>query len=111
MRAAVPDHLSKLIGKGIIRNPQHTRFKAMVDGLRPYIDGIGEAQHIGSAYMVRAVLANEESTDKRPTLVKALDDQVSTIFSGKIGTACDAAKKTLGIIEHMEPVYDCGDGI
>lgn len=109
MRAVVPDHLSKLIGKGIIRDPQYTRFKEMVDGLRPYIDGIGEAKHIGSAYMVRAVLAHEEATDKRPTLVQALDGQVSTIFSGKLGTACDAAKKTLSLIEHMEPIYAGSD--
>jgi hypothetical protein len=48
---------------------------------------------------VRAVLADKEDTDARPTLVEEIDDQVVRVFSGKIGTCVEAAKQVTAILE------------
>jgi glycine/D-amino acid oxidase-like deaminating enzyme len=93
-RSYVPAHLASVINQGVISNPEHTRFREIVDGLAQYVPGVKGAVHVGSSYTVRAVLAHQEATDRRPTLVQACDAQVSTIFSGKLST-CVAAARTI----------------
>ena len=88
----VPEHLAPLIDRGIIRDPPQTRFWEAVEDLAGYIPGIAKAMHVGSSFVVRAVLAHQESTDARPTIVRKIDEQVSTIFSGKLGTCVAAAQ-------------------
>ena len=54
--------------------------------------------------MVRAVLAHQEATDRRPTLVRRHDEQLVSVFSGKLGTAVRAAREALQAIEAREMV-------
>lgn len=67
--------MSSLIDGGLIKNLPVTRFRAVVDDLSRYIPGIGDAVHVGSSFVVRAVLAHQEATDARPTRVENLDAQ------------------------------------
>lgn len=100
----IPGHLRAVIDRGLIRNPEFTRFKNVVHDLARYIPGIKGAVHVGSSYTVRAVLAHQEATDRRPTLVTRHDDQVVSVFSGKLGTAVKAAQDVLRLIEAREKV-------
>jgi hypothetical protein len=49
-------------------------------------------------FTVRAVLAGQEATDARPTLVGQVDDKVIRIFSGKLGTAVAAAREAAAML-------------
>lgn len=100
----IPLHLRGVIDRGLIRNPEFTRFKSVMYDLAQYMPGLKQAIHVGSSYTVRAVLAHEEATDRRPTLVTRHDDQVVSVFSGKLGTAVKAAQDVLSLIEAREKV-------
>ena len=89
---AIPKHLTNLIDKGFVSDPPVTRFREVVDDLARFIPGIGEARYVGSSFTLRAVLANVERTDERPTITERLDAQVTRIFSGKLGTCVTAAQ-------------------
>jgi glycine/D-amino acid oxidase-like deaminating enzyme len=100
----IPKHLAPVIDRGLIRNPEFTRFKNVVHDLAQYMPGLKQAVHVGSSYTVRAVLAHQEATDRRPTLVTRHDDQVVSVFSGKLGTAVKAAQDVLHLIDSREKV-------
>ena len=100
--AEVPQHLAPLIDQGVIQNPPATRFAAVVDDLARYVPDVRAAEHVGSSFVVRAVLAGEEKTDRRPTIITRHDRQAVSIFSGKLGTACRAATEVLAIIQDQE---------
>jgi hypothetical protein len=103
-RPLVPDYLAPLVNKGLIINPEYTKFSGIIEDLSQYIPGVRRAKHIGSSYTVRAVLAHQEQTDRRPTLVIQHDEQVISIFSGKMGTACKAAEEVVEMISAKEMV-------
>ena len=44
-------------------------------------------------FTIRVVPPYVEDTDERPTIVKTVNDQIITVFSGKIATCIDAANK------------------
>jgi len=60
-----------------------------------FIPGLEDASIIGSMFTIRAVLPNKDETDARPTVVTPESDQVTSIFSGKIGTCVEAAKQVV----------------
>ena len=60
---------------------------------------VNKAKHIGSSFCIKAVLSNVEKTDERPTMVREINDKIISVFSGKIPTCVDAAKKVEKIIE------------
>lgn len=91
-RAVVPEHLASFLDMGSV-STRHTRAQEMAEDLARYVPGVEAAQHLGSAFTVRAVLAHQESTDQRPSIVKWHDDQVCSIFSGKLGTAVVTARQ------------------
>jgi hypothetical protein len=94
----IPHNLENYINKGIISNPEHTKWPAMqADGSR-YIPMLEEAKHLGSMFTVRTVLKSVEETDARPTLVKRLDEKVVRIYSGKLPSAVDAAERALELV-------------
>lgn len=101
----VPKHLVPLLDRGIIRNPPHTRFREAVTDLARYIPGVGKAVHVGSSFVVRAVMAHQEPTDARPTLVHRADEQVIRVFSGKLGTACRAAQEVVALVGAKQPTH------
>lgn len=91
--AEVPEHLAPLVDRGLIRNPPVTRLGEALEDLARYIPELHGAVHVGSMFTVRAVLAHQEATDARPTLLTRVDKQVSTIFSGKLGTCVAVARE------------------
>ena len=56
-------------------------------------------EHIGSMYTIRTVLPNVEKTDTRPTLVNKINDNIITVFSGKIGNCIEAANQVESLIK------------
>ena len=100
----IPDNCIPVIDKGLIRSPKLSKYESVVDQLGRVLAVLGDAVHIGSSFTVRAVLANQEATDRRPTLVRKHDDQVISVFSGKLGTAVRAAREVLGMIEEREAI-------
>lgn len=103
-RPLVPDHLAPFVNKGFIIKPEHTRFPVIIEDLSRYIPGVEKAKHVASSYTVRAVLAHQEESDRRPTLVTQHDEKVISIFSGKMGTACKAAMEVVEMIGEREMV-------
>jgi hypothetical protein len=97
----VPSHLAPWLNRGLIPAAEcgeHSRFAVMAaDGSR-FIPALGEAQHVGSMFTVRAVLPDRDATDERPTLVDRLDEQVIRIFGGKLSCAVDAARRTVDMM-------------
>ncbi len=99
----IPEHLKGYLDNGVVTKPSPaTRFNEMIASGMEFIPGLIDAEYFGSMFTVRAVLADVEHTDERPTLVEELDDQVIRIFSGKIGTAVLAAEQVMRILSKRE---------
>lgn len=101
-RAIVPPHLVPLVNEGFILNAPYSRWREVAEDLWRYIPGFQVESYLGSSFVTRAVLAHKESTDERPTLVKHIDTQISTIFSGKLGTCVAAAQSVCDSIRSTE---------
>jgi hypothetical protein len=100
--ADIPRHLKDYLNCGLVVNPKHSRFEAFRKAGMEFIPGLADADFIGSMWTVRAVLPNRDATDERPTLIRRLDNQVVSIFSGKLSTACVAAQQVTDIIGGVE---------
>lgn len=97
--------LGKYLDRGVIPYKECREFSNLsIDdwhwGMLKFIPGYKNVENIGSMFTVRAVLPNKNETDERPTLVEELDDQVIRVFSGKIGTAVEAAKQVCDLVRH-----------
>ena len=88
-----------LIDKGIIKNPSQTNFPKFIESTIDFIPKITEAKHVGSMFTYRAVPPRVEETDARPTIVKEINNKIVTLFSGKISTCVESAKKIEKIFE------------
>jgi hypothetical protein len=104
----IPEHIRPHLECGVIRHweaPSHvtevSRIQGVVESIGAYIPAARSVEYTGSMYSVRAVLAGQEATDARPSLVTRLDDRVIRIFSGKLGTAVEAAKRTVAMLEQQ----------
>lgn len=99
-QAEVPSELLRYINAGTVYVPEISRHNLVVNELAKHIEGLEKSFYIGSQFTVRAVLARQEATDKRPTLVEAVDDKIIKVFSGKLGTTCVAADQVMNLIGH-----------
>lgn len=63
----------------------------MIRSVGEYIPEITKCAYQQTMYAVRTVLPNRDHDDARPTYVTKHNDRVFSVFSGKIGTAVDAA--------------------
>ena len=88
-----------MLNKGIVKNPSITNIDKFIESAKKFFVDIERAEHIGSMFTFRTVLPNREKDDARPTLVEKIDDNMFSIFSGKIGTCIDAAEQ---IIEEIK---------
>ena len=84
-----------LLNNGIIKNPPITNINKFIDSAKKFFVDIDKLEHIGSMFTIRTVLPNKDKDDARPTLVEKVDDNVFTVFSGKIGTCVSAADEIL----------------
>ena len=95
----LPSGRTDYVDAGIIENPDRTKYVVMRDALGEYLPFVHNSKYMGSMFTVRTVLPNKDDTDERPTLVTRHDDQVVSIFSGKLGTAVDAAVMAVNEID------------
>ena len=92
---------TKYINKGLIKNPEPklTKIDKFIEsGVKYFGDEFADLEHIGSMYTFRAVLANRDHDDSRPTLVNHEGDNVYTLFSGKIDTCVNAGRELMRTI-------------
>lgn len=76
----------------------HSNANQMIGSLGEYLPPVKEAVKINSQIIRRAVLPNVDDTDERPTIVRPIRDDVTMIFSGKLGHAVRAAQE---IVTHL----------
>ncbi len=96
-----PEYDSKfdeLLNKGVVENPSITNIDKFIKSAKRFFIDIDKAKHIGSMFTIRTVLPNRDKDDARPTLVEHIDDNLFSIFSGKIGTCVDASEQILEVI-------------
>ena len=97
----VSEELKPYLNKGLIRNPKITKIDKFIESGKKYFgDEFEDLEHIGSMYTIRTVLSNREQDDSRPTLVEKINDNVYTLFSGKIDTCVDAANQLIQRIQN-----------
>jgi len=94
----IPENIKPLLDKGIIKNPPVTNFKYFLKVAQKFMPDLKEAEHIGSMYTVRTVLANVDATDERPTLVSKVGNKIIHVFSGKLGNCVEAAEQVLALV-------------
>lgn len=95
----IPNSIRKMLNSGIVENPSVTNFHKFMETASYFMPQTKGAKHVGSMFTVRTVLPRVDSTDTRPTLVRKLDDQVISIFSGKLSNCVKAAHDTLALIQ------------
>lgn len=101
----IPPQFKSLLDKGIIAEPPVTNIQKLLASAEEFFPGISrEARHVGSKYTFRAVLPNREADDGRPTIVKKINENMVTVFSGKIPTCVDAAQQIISILKGVEPL-------
>jgi hypothetical protein len=88
-----------VLNKGIIANPPFTNFNSFINSAEKFMPDVKKAKHVGSSFCIKAVLSNVDKTDERPTMVREINEKIISVFSGKIPTCVDAAKKVEKIIE------------
>jgi len=86
------ESFSGLINNGIIKKPAITKIDKFIETGKVFFKDFESIDHIGSMYTFRTVLPNREHDDARPTLYKFENDNLISIFSGKIGTCVDVAE-------------------
>jgi len=95
----VPARLKKYLDQGRIHKPIGSRYQKMKKASKKYMPFLDEALYQGSMFTTRVVLPRKDKTDERPTIVERIDDKVIKIFSGKLGTAVEAAHTTLALVQ------------
>ena len=96
----VSPKLKFLLNRGVVKNPSVTNFKKFVESGVQFVPALAKAKHIGSMFTIRTVLANNEKTDSRPTLVNKINDKIVSVFSGKITNCVLAAEEAEKMIEY-----------
>ena len=97
-----PHEYTKYLNKGLIKNPKPelTKIDKFIEsGVKYFGDEFRDLEHIGSMYTFRAVLANRDHDDARPTLVNHEGDNIYTLFSGKIDTCVNAGRELIRIVD------------
>lgn len=83
-----------LLGGGLVESPEPTRFERFREHGSAFFPGLAEAEHVGSLFAVRTVLAGVEDTDERPTVVER-EGRVFKLFAGKLAACVPAAREVV----------------
>jgi len=102
-RPALDDWYDTILNKGLIRSPEITKFAEFIESGLEFVPGLADAEHIGSLYTMRTVLADVEDTDERPTIVERRGN-IFKVFSGKLASSVSAARQILTEISVENPV-------
>lgn len=96
-KAEINEKYKQVLNKGVIKNPPFTNYDKFIETAEGFFPGVNKAEHIGSMFTVRTVLPYRDHDDARPTIVEQIDDNLVTVFSGKIPTCVNAANQVLKI--------------
>jgi hypothetical protein len=91
-----------LLNKGIINNPPVSKFKQFIESGIRFMPELKNATYVGSSFCIKATLPNVDKTDERHTLIDEINHKVVTVFSGKIPTCVEAAKKIEKMLINIE---------
>lgn len=72
-------------------HPEISNVDKFVKSAQKFFNGIEDGHFIASMFTVRTVLPKHEYDDARPSIIKKYDNNIYTIFSGKIDTCIDIA--------------------
>ena len=95
----IPDKFKNLLNAGLITDPEISNADMFIDAAKEFFPGIEKSQYIGSMFTVRVVPPRRDHDDARPTLVNLIRPNMATIFSGKICTCLEAAKRVVELSE------------
>ena len=93
------EELSSYIDKGIIKNPKITNISKFIEEGSKWWKGFEKSKYVGSMFGVRVVLPNRHHDDARPTTIRKINDNLYTIFSGKIGTCVSVAEEFVNVLK------------
>lgn len=89
----IPDELKDYIHQGVIEKPRLSKSSEFISAANKYFKGLGDAEYVGSMFVIRAVLPNREHDDGRPTIISEISEDYFQIFSGKMINAVDAGNE------------------
>jgi len=91
-----------LLNKGIISNPPISKYKQFIESSIRFMPELKNATYVGSSFCIKTTLPNVDETDERHTLINKINEKIVTVFSGKIPTCVEAAKKIEEIAKNLE---------
>jgi hypothetical protein len=71
-----------------------------MENSKKYFPIINDMSLINSWITTRLILPEHEFDDARPTFIEQNDDNVFTIFSGKLTTCVESSKELIKFIKH-----------
>lgn len=90
------------LNKGIVHNPEVTNIDKFIETGKKYFgEEFGDLEHVGSMYTIRTVLKGRDHDDARPTLVNHEEDNVWSLFSGKIDTCVSASMELIRMLDYV----------
>ena len=98
----IPDALQPLLNRGIVGRPSTTNIDRFIESADEFLVGMDHAEHVGSMFTVRTVLPHTDETDSRPTIVRPVDENTVSLFSGKIGTCVQAAREVTRVVARFD---------
>ena len=101
----IPGELQPLLNQGVVPSPRVSNIDRFIETADEFLVGMDDAEHVGSMFTVRTVLPHTDATDSRPTLVRQVNENTVSLFSGKIGTCVEAARE---VVRHVALLDDTG---
>ena len=89
------------MNKGILKNCPISNYQKFIDSASRFIPDISDADYVGSSFCIKTTLANVDKTDTRPTIINQIDTKTITVFSGKIPTCIQTAKKIKQLVSEF----------
>jgi|TARA_B110000438_G_scaffold296345_1_gene340897 hypothetical protein len=97
----IPKEFEPLLNNKIVPNPSITNFNNFISSAEKFIPSIRNAKHLGSMFTIRAVPPNVDKTDERPTLIRKIDSNIISVFSGKIPTCIQTSNEIEKMISNF----------
>lgn len=94
-----PQQYRQLINRGAVDPPSFSQVPAFIEDASRLHPLMADAEHLASMFTIRTVLPFRDHDDARPSLVEEVQPGVFTLFSGKIGTCVDVARRLFHAID------------
>ena len=101
IRPTCVDGYEDLLYEGLVRAPTPTHIERFRDHGERFLPGLAAAEHHGSFFSLRTVLADVEESDARPTLVDR-EGSVVTVLAGKLASCLAAADEVVAEVAAID---------